>query len=86
MTNEAQLSSGLLLASDEARHLQIVRNATAHVNSENLDEARNLALVYRSGRFEAPSDVMFWEEPITGEFAYRYWSDRLIAAANIAIL
>lgn len=84
MNNEPQLSSGLLSASIEARHLQIVRNATAHINSSNMQSALNLASSYRAGTFEAPSDVIFWEEPISGEFVYRYWSDRMISAANIA--
>lgn len=86
MTNEGQLSAGLLSASAETRHLQIVRNATAHINRENYQEARDLSLIYRAGPFEAPSDVMLWEEPTTGEFAYRYWSDRLIIAAKIAVI
>ncbi len=86
MSNEAQLSSGLLSASQEARHLQVVRNATAHISKDNISEAVKLNTVYRAGVFESPSDVMLWEEPISGDFAYRYWSDRLIIAANLAIL
>lgn len=85
MSNEGQLSSGLLSAASEARHIQIVRNATAHITTDAVAAARNLATIYNAGIFESPSDVMLWEEPISGDFAYRYWSDRLVLAANISI-
>lgn len=86
VSNENQIVSGILAAGTQARHLQTIRNASAHVSSKNIDDVRALAVNYRATNIVSPTDAMFWEDATMNDFAYRVWSNRLIAAASIAVL
>lgn len=84
-TNSGTLLSGILAGASAARHLQIVRNSTAHLSPTSIAEVRSIASSYVPSGLTAPSDAMLWEDRALRDFAYRAWSSRLIAAARIAV-
>lgn len=84
-SNQTTVLSGVLAAGSAARHLQIVRNATAHLSTASVPDVMAIAIDYLPTRLAAPSDAMLWEERTTRDFAYRAWSRRLVASAQIAV-
>lgn len=85
INNEATVLSGVLSAGQTARHLQIIRNASAHTTVGNISKVKALAQFYQAGVIILPADTIFWAEPVTGEFLYKYWTARLIGAAKFAV-
>jgi len=85
LVNEQTILSGVLSAGRIVRHMQIIRNASAHTNSETLAEVRSLAPFYITVPIRMPGDAIFWADPNSGDFIYRFWTSRLIAAARQAV-
>jgi hypothetical protein len=84
-SNGNTLATGLSMAGPQVGHLQTIRNASAHLNSETMADVRALALFYRGGPIVMPADAMFWVDRRTNMPAYRRWSDLLVNAARFSI-
>jgi len=84
-SNASALSSGILASGVGARHLQVVRNATAHLSANSVTDVNALAASYIPHPIQAPSDAMLWEDRALKDFAYRAWTTRMIAGAKIAV-
>jgi hypothetical protein len=65
-------------------HLQKVRNACAHINSETMNDLRSLAAYYVSRQLNHPTEVMWWSEPITRTDAIYIWMEDLESIADYA--
>lgn len=85
LTNEATVLSGVLSAGGIIRHVQTIRNAAAHMNTETFNEVRALATFYVASPINTPGDAIFWIDPTTRDFVYRTWTARMIAASNQAV-
>lgn len=85
LSNESQILSGILSAGVVMRHLQTIRNASAHTNTETIAEVRALSTFYVAKPITLPGEALFWAIPSTGDFLYREWNGRMIAAANLAV-
>lgn len=85
LVNENTVLSGVLSAGRVVRHMQTIRNATAHTNTETIGEVRQLARFYVATPIRMPGDAIFWLDPVSGDFIYRAWTVRMVAAANQAV-
>lgn len=65
--------------------MQLIRNAAAHTNDETMAEVRAIAVSYVAFPIVLPADAIFWSVPATGDFVYREWTSRLIAASRLAV-
>ena len=83
-SNEASLITGFGLRS-LSLDLQVVRNACAHVSTDQVAKISRMRTKYANTRFSHPSDVLFWTEPLTGNEAWRVWIDELLASATRVI-
>ena len=63
------------------KHLQITRNCTAHITSENQVSLRQVALNYRGNFISHPTDFLSWETPSNNDYVFVSW---LIHAQLIA--
>ena len=79
-SNKSNLITGFGLRS-VSLDLQVVRNACAHISSDQIDEISRMKVRYANTHFSHPSDVLFWTEPSTGNEAWRVWIDELLASA-----
>ena len=83
-TNSNQLLSAfgsMNLVSD----LQKTRNACAHISLDRIKEIYQLKTRYVGGRLFHPSDVIFWVDPITADFAWNVWIDEMKISVNAAV-
>ena len=84
--NSATLLSGFGLSLHGPKHLQIIRNACAHLNWETMLGIRSLAVFYIGTRIEHPCDIMWWLEPASKSDAVFCWLDDLeIIASQVTI-
>jgi hypothetical protein len=84
-TNFAQLLPGFGLGVVGPKHLQKVRNATAHMNNESMLEIKALSATYFGPRLRHPLDISWWQHAATRETAYLSWIDDLRDIARVAI-
>jgi hypothetical protein len=75
-SNRATLQSGFASAVT-LRDLQACRNAGAHITRDRIGDIRKIAIRYKSNHFQHPSDMMFWEDPVTQNFLWRTWIDEI---------
>lgn len=66
-------------------HCQLVRNACAHKNDQNLQEVRALSVLYLARPIAAPTDALIWTDTVTGKPAFISWLDDMRAIAADAI-
>ena len=85
LPNEQAILTGILSAGQVAGHLQTIRNAAHHTNGENVAKVRALAVFYQASSIKTPGEAIFWGDPGSGDFLYRFWTARLIAAAHLAV-
>ncbi|WP_376866779.1 hypothetical protein [Brevundimonas staleyi] len=85
LANEQTILSGLSIAGRISTHMQMIRNASAHADPDNIAGVRSLATFYQVTAIKMPGDAIFWIEPNTGQFLYRFWTTRMIAAAKQAV-
>lgn len=78
----ASAFSGVKLISD----LQICRNACSHMNSEMIALVASSRVRYDDTSFRHPSQMMFWIDPLTKDFAWRAWVDEMILVSNFAVV
>lgn len=85
LANEQTVLSGILSAGLIVQHIQTIRNAAAHTNIETIAEVRALARFYVAAPITMPGDAILWTDPVSGDFIYRSWTARMIAAARLAV-
>jgi hypothetical protein len=66
-------------------HCQLVRNACAHKNDQNLQGVRDLSVTYLARPINVPTDCMFWTDTVSGKPAFISWLDDMRAIATNAI-
>lgn len=83
-SNSSSLASafgGMLLISD----LQKCRNACAHLNLESLAAVTNVRVRYDDTSLRHPSEMMFWSDTDTKDFAWKSWIDEMLLIADYAV-
>lgn len=73
--NERTLISAFGLPVRGPFHLQTVRNATAHLNNETLQEVKKLCIYYQNGQIRHPIDLTIWTDNNTSTMAFWSWTD-----------
>lgn len=71
--NAANLITGFGLSLNAPKHIQVVRNACFHTNSETMTEVKRLVTFYVGRGLSHPTDIMWWLEPTTRADAIFYW-------------
>jgi hypothetical protein len=66
-------------------HCQLVRNACAHKNDQNLQGVRALAVLYVARPISAPTDCLLWVDTVSGKPAFISWLEDMRAIAANAI-
>ena len=66
-------------------HCQLVRNACAHNNDQNLQGVRALSVLYLARPIAAPTDCLTWTDTVSGKPAFISWLDDMRAIAVDAI-
>lgn len=84
LVNESSVLK-VLSAGQVVRHMQTIRNATAHTNADTISEVRQLAKFYIPGPIRMPGDAIFWRDPESSDYVYRTWTTRMVGAANEAV-
>lgn len=75
--NATQLAAAFSSAYSSAKALQVIRNATAHRNSQTLNEVRNLASAYFAFGINSPLEALFWISPNSRDFLATHAFDDL---------
>jgi hypothetical protein len=78
----ASAFSGVSLISD----LQNCRNACAHLNSETVALVVAARVRYDETLLRHPSQMMFWADPTTKDFAWKSWIDEMKLIADYAVI
>ena len=82
-------NSGNLLgafgACSRIQDLQLCRNACSHLTAEMVRHVRTARVRYTSTSFTHPSDLMFWVDPTTNDFAWVSCLDEMRLIAQVAI-
>lgn len=83
--NSAELLAGFGAGLAGPQHLRIVRNASAHINAENIADVRRLMSFYFGASFQHPTDLSTWTEINSKSPAFITWlaDMRTMAAASI---
>lgn len=68
------------------KDLQTCRNAGAHITRDRFIDIRAAGVRYLSNQFQHPSDMIFWEDPVTRDFLWRSWIDEMEFASSQVIL
>lgn len=66
------------------KDLQICRNASAHINGENIAKVRAARVRYLHTAFKHPSDTMRWIVPTTKDYLWRSWIDEMELVSDLA--
>jgi hypothetical protein len=84
-TNKSSLLSGFGVGLLAPRHMQLVRNAAAHWNSETMADVRKLTAYYSGAIIQHPTDLMVSDEIATRTPAFIAWTRdiRIMAQASI---
>lgn len=82
--NKAQLVAAFGGIARGPRHLQIVRNAAAHMNGETYQEVRALRPYYDVKPWRHPSEVTLWVDPTSKNYAFSTWIADMRTAADAA--
>lgn len=64
-------------------HLQRVRNASAHLNSQTLDDVKSLRAYYNSSRIRHPVESLTWIDPSSNDYAFISWITEIRIIAEI---
>jgi len=83
--NHAQLLAAFSSIYSSAKALQLIRNGSAHHNSQSLADILNLQSSYVVFRISHPTQALFWLEPTTSDFLVTFAIDELKVAAQAAI-
>lgn len=79
--NAATLLGGFGSVARGPRHVQLIRNAAAHRNSQTLTEVHGLMTFYTAKTVRHPLEALFWIDPTSKDFLFMACIDdmRLIA-------
>lgn len=80
--NRNSLIAGFGLPFSAPRHIQAIRNACAHLNSESMNEIRRLMIYYNGTNLSHPIDIMWWLDPLSRTDAVFTWIDELEIIAD----
>lgn len=80
--NASALITGFGLSLYAPKHLQGVRNACFHINSETMSEVRRLVAFYVGRGLSHPSDIMWWLEPSSKADAIFFWLEEFEIIAD----
>lgn len=80
--NAGSLMTGFGLSLNAPKHLQTVRNACFHVNSETMSEVRRLMAFYVGRGLAHPTDIMWWLEPSSKADAIFFWLEEFEIIAD----
>ena len=61
------------LSLNAPNHLQTVRNACFHINSETMSDVSRLVTFYIGRGLSHPTDIMWWLEPSSRADAIFFW-------------
>jgi len=78
---ELMLGFGVSLAGPE--HLQIVRNACAHIDKESMADVRSISSYYVGKSLKHPVEIIWWLAPSNKTDAIFTWLDDLEIIANL---
>ena len=59
------------------KDLQLCRNASAHINKDKINEVARARVRYSDTKFNHPSDMIFWVDPLTRDFVWKTWVDEM---------
>ena len=76
---------GAFGACSRIRDLHLCRNACSHLTAEMVQLVRAARVRYKSTSFAHPSDLMFWVDPNTNDFAWVSCLDEMRLIAQVAI-
>lgn len=71
---------------DLISHLQICRNACAHLNPESIASVTAVRVRYDDTSLRHPSQMMYWSDPVTKDFAWKAWIDEMMLIADFAVI
>ena len=80
--NAVTLMTGFGLSLNAPKHLQAVRNACFHTNSETMSEVKRLITFYIGRDLSHPTDIMWWLEPTSRADAIFYWLEEFEIIAD----
>ena len=66
------------------KHMQITRNACAHINRETIDNVKAIVSAYSFSRINRPSDLLWAVATGRSEFAIEFWIYEMGQIANLA--
>lgn len=80
--NSSTLLSGFGLPVYAPKHIQVVRNSSAHTNSETISGVRQILPLYTGTNFSHPLDILWWDEGNTRTPAIFFWLSELEMVAT----
>jgi hypothetical protein len=84
ITNSTRLITAFGISAQSPLHLQIVRNACNHLNSETMQKVRAIQPYYVGTVSQHPCELMWCLESKTRADAFYFWIDELITIVDIA--
>lgn len=82
-SNLGDLINGFGVSLSGPKHLQIVRNACAHLNAESMDDVKRISISYVGKSIKHPVDIMWWVEPANRSDAIFCWISDLEVIADL---
>ena len=76
-TPNSNYVSSPLSSSSLLKDLQMVRNATAHINDNTVQNIKDARVRYSSTKFNHPSDTIFWVDPLSKDYLWKAWVDEI---------
>lgn len=68
------------------KHVQTVRNASAHRNRDTTKDVLTLAPYYLVSRLRHPAEAMLWLESDSKSPAFLYWIDRMRDVSKLSVI
>ena len=84
LSNSAKLITAFGISTQSPSHLQIVRNACYHLNSETIGQVRSIQPFYIGRVNRHPYELMWCLESVTRSDAVYFWIDELEIIAALA--
>jgi hypothetical protein len=66
------------------KDLQLCRNSCAHLTVDNIREVQASRVRYSDTNFSHPSELIYWTDPATKDFAWRTWVDEMEMISEFA--
>ena len=83
--NRAQLLAAFSSASDSAKALQTIRNASAHYNLQTMANIQGMRSQFISFPITHPIQALYWVNPISSDFLIQHALDELLEVGLAAI-